>query len=71
MTGRDHAPTRPVPPGEGLVVGGHEVPEAVVTTPRTGVAVGDTSTPQAQPDEVEAEVAGAKRRATAQPVSET
>jgi cell division protease FtsH len=67
MTGREHAPTRPVPPGEGLVVGGHEVPEAVVT-PRTGIA--ETPTPKAQPEEVEAEVAGAKRRSSAQPVPE-
>jgi len=35
MTGHDHAPTRPVPPGEGLVVGGHEVPESVVTAARS------------------------------------
>ncbi|HSS75793.1 MAG TPA: ATP-dependent zinc metalloprotease FtsH [Thermoanaerobaculia bacterium] len=41
MTGRDHAPTRPVPPGEGLVVGGHEVPESVVTAARSA-AVGAT-----------------------------
>ncbi|HEV2845793.1 MAG TPA: ATP-dependent zinc metalloprotease FtsH [Thermoanaerobaculia bacterium] len=67
MTGREHAPTRPVPPGEGLVVGGHEVPEAVVT-PRTGIA--ETPTPKAQPDEVEAEIAGAQRRSSAQPVPE-
>ncbi|HYU36275.1 MAG TPA: ATP-dependent zinc metalloprotease FtsH [Thermoanaerobaculia bacterium] len=31
MTGRDPAPTRPVQPGEGLVVGGHEVPEPVIS----------------------------------------
>jgi cell division protease FtsH len=30
MTGKDHAPTREVPPGEGLVIGGHEVPEVEV-----------------------------------------
>ncbi len=30
MTGRDPAPPRPVPPGEGLVVSGHEVPEPVM-----------------------------------------
>ncbi|HEY9421099.1 MAG TPA: ATP-dependent zinc metalloprotease FtsH [Thermoanaerobaculia bacterium] len=65
MTGREHAPTRPVPPGEGLVVGGHQVPEAIVTPTRAATDV--ITTPQA--DEVEAEVAGAKRRA-AQPVSE-
>ena len=51
------------------MVGGHEVPEAVVTS-RTGIGVSETPTPQAQPDEVEAEVAGAKRRATAQPIPE-
>ena len=38
MTGHDHAPTRPVPPGEGLVVGGHEVPESVVTAARSSAA---------------------------------
>ncbi|MFY9823231.1 MAG: ATP-dependent zinc metalloprotease FtsH [Thermoanaerobaculia bacterium] len=43
MTGHDHAPTRPVPPGEGLVVGGHEVPESVVTAARSA-AVGATNT---------------------------
>jgi cell division protease FtsH len=43
MTGHDHAPTRPVPPGEGLVVGGHEVPESVVTAARS-VAVGASPT---------------------------
>jgi cell division protease FtsH len=31
MTGHEPAPTRPTPPGEGLVVGGHEVPEQVLT----------------------------------------
>ncbi|HKH47105.1 MAG TPA: ATP-dependent zinc metalloprotease FtsH [Thermoanaerobaculia bacterium] len=31
MTGHEPAPTRPTPPGEGLVVGGHEVPEAVIS----------------------------------------
>ncbi len=30
MTGHGPAPTRPVAPGEGLVIGGHEVPENVV-----------------------------------------
>jgi hypothetical protein len=43
MTGHDHAPTRPVPPGEGLVVGGHEVPESVVTAARSA-AVGAAPT---------------------------
>ncbi|HSN88434.1 MAG TPA: ATP-dependent zinc metalloprotease FtsH [Thermoanaerobaculia bacterium] len=64
MTGRDHAPTRPVSPGEGLVVGGHEVPEAVVTAVRTEAAIQET-----QQEEEEAEVASAKRR-TAHPVAE-
>jgi cell division protease FtsH len=67
MTGHDHAPTRPVPPGEGLVVGGHEVPESVVTAARTG-AIGATPTEQPGSADVsdEVEVAGPKRR-TAQP----
>jgi cell division protease FtsH len=30
MTGHGPAPTRPVTPGEGLVIGGHEVPEQVM-----------------------------------------
>jgi len=76
MTGHEHAPTRPVPPGEGLVVGGHEVPESVVTAARTSAAGGiPTEVPGAADvshevaNEVEAEVAGPKRRA-AQPVPE-
>ena len=64
MTGRDHAPTRPVSPGEGLVVGGHEVPEAVVTAVRTEAAI-----QEAQKEEEEAEVASTKRR-SAHPVAE-
>jgi hypothetical protein len=37
LTGHDPAPPRPVAPGEGLVVGGHEVPEPVLTPrPVTG-----------------------------------
>ncbi|MEA2599058.1 MAG: cell division protease FtsH [Acidobacteriota bacterium] len=69
MTGQDHAPTRPVPPGEGLVVGGHEVPESVVTAARAGaVGAPPAEVPGATDvsNEVEAEVAGPKRRA-AQP----
>jgi len=31
MTGHDPAPPRPVAPGEGLIVGGHQVPEAVIS----------------------------------------
>ena len=56
MTGREHAPTRPVPPGEGLVVGGLEVPEAVISP----VAVTHPAGTSGQ--EVDAEVAGAQRR---------
>ncbi len=33
MTGHGSAPTRPVAPGEGLVIGGHEVPESVMQPP--------------------------------------
>ena len=67
MTGHEPAPTRPVPPGEGLVVGGHEVPEAVVSGARTEAAIDGTR--ERQEEEVEAEVTGAKRR-TAQRVPE-
>jgi len=65
LTGHEHAPTRPVPPGEGLVVSGHEVPEAVVTAARTGGS--EAAAPEAK--EEEPEIVGAKRR-TAQPVPE-
>jgi len=68
MTGRDPAPTRPVPPGEGMVVGGHEVPEQVLT-PRNAAPAGDVTTEVVDEEEVEAKVAGAQRRA-AQPVPE-
>jgi cell division protease FtsH len=42
MTGEDPAPTRPVPPGEGLIIGGNEVPEPVMQ-PRSAAApdIGD------------------------------
>jgi cell division protease FtsH len=63
LTGREHAPTRPVSPGEGLVVGGHEVPEAVVSAARSG----GSEAPAPESQEVEPEIAGAKRR-TVQPV---
>ena len=36
MTGHEPAPPRPVPPGEGLVVGGHEVPESVISAAGIG-----------------------------------
>jgi cell division protease FtsH len=61
MTGHEPAPTRPVPPGEGLVIGGHEVPESVVTGARTEAAIEGSR--ERQDEEVEAEVAGAKHRA--------
>jgi cell division protease FtsH len=67
MTGHEPAPTRPVAPGEGLVIGGHEVPEAVVTGARTEAAIDGSR--ERQDEEVEAEVAGARRRA-AQRVAE-
>jgi cell division protease FtsH len=69
LTGREPAPPRPVPPGEGLVVGGHDVPEAVVSShPASGAeAAKPESKEEVEP--VEPEVAGAKRRA-AQPVPE-
>ncbi len=72
MTGHEPAPTRPVPPGEGLVVGGHEVPEAGAhPRRRPGQPLGgrdrrraEAQTADAQPAdaEVEPEVAGSQRR---------
>ncbi len=61
MTGHEPAPTRPVSPGEGLIVGGHEVPEAVVSPVRSGGS--GAAAPEEETKEVEPEVAGAKRRA--------
>ncbi len=43
MTGRDHAPTREVPPGEGLVIGGHEVPEVEIVPSSVRTGAGDIS----------------------------
>jgi cell division protease FtsH len=56
MTGHGPAPTRPVPPGEGLIIGGHEVPEQVMQ-PRS-VTPTDVHAPQEEPEpsEVETEV---------------
>ncbi|HXO20607.1 MAG TPA: ATP-dependent zinc metalloprotease FtsH [Thermoanaerobaculia bacterium] len=82
MTGQDHAPTRPVPPGEGLYIGS-QGPETVVAPPAAALSNpsdrGDASdradradvsdrapAPAGKEEEVEAEVAGAQRR-TAQP----
>jgi cell division protease FtsH len=69
LTGREPAPPRPVPPGEGLVVGGHDVPEAVVSGHRAGGAEAAKPEAKEEVEPVEPEVAGAKRRA-AQPVPE-
>ena len=60
MTGHDHAPTRPVPPGEGLIIGGHQVPESVVTTAH-GTSVDAGEDVSRVPAEIEAEVATPKR----------
>jgi cell division protease FtsH len=76
MTGQDHAPTRPAPPGEGLYIG-QEGPETVATAP-VPVIANAANTPNAsnsghaatQPEQEveagEAELAGAQRR-NAQP----
>jgi cell division protease FtsH len=63
MTGHGPAPTRPTPPGEGLVVGGHEVPEPVLT-PRT------LDVSPAVAEETEPEVASTQRRVQQAPVPE-
>jgi cell division protease FtsH len=68
MTGREHAPTREVPPGEGLVIGGYDVPEAVITTAHAGGSEVPEKTPE-EAKEPEPEIAGAKRR-SAHPVAE-
>jgi cell division protease FtsH len=76
MTGHEPAPTRPVPPGEGLIVGGHQVPEAVVSPaarnpnpagPAAPAAAPAEAEAEAQEEEAEAEVAGAKRRVALTP----
>ncbi|HEY7215467.1 MAG TPA: ATP-dependent zinc metalloprotease FtsH [Thermoanaerobaculia bacterium] len=72
MTGHEPAPTREVPPGEGLVIGGHEVPEAVITAVRTGgseVPEKAKEKEEAKEPEPEPQIAGAKRR-SARPVTE-
>jgi cell division protease FtsH len=77
MTGREPVPPRPAPPGEGLVIGGHEVPEEVMVlgsgtaaeTPASDVHFPDTHSPDAHSQEAkteEAEVAGAQRRTARQ-----
>jgi len=63
MTGHDYLPSGHLPPGEGLIVGGLEPPEAVISAPAAA-----TPPPDVQ-EEVDAEVAGANRR-SAQPVAE-
>jgi cell division protease FtsH len=68
LTGREHAPTRPVPPGEGLVVGG-PTPESVVSPAHQGGSEPSKPSPEVEEeDEIEAKVAGARR--SAHPVSE-
>jgi cell division protease FtsH len=71
MTGHEPAPPRPAPAGEGLVIGGHEVPEEVVSPAAVGggALAGASSDVETEVRDVEAEVAGAKRR-SAQPVAE-
>jgi cell division protease FtsH len=64
MTGHEPTPPRPAPPGEGLVIGGHEVPEEVVTL-GSPVTASDVETEVRD----EAEVAGTQRRAV-RPVPE-
>jgi cell division protease FtsH len=70
MTGHEPAPTREVPPGEGLVIGGYEVPEAVISAPHAGGSeVPEKAQEEAKEPEPEPEIAGAKRR-SARPVAE-
>ena len=69
MTGHDHAPTRPVAPGEGLVIGGNEVPESVVTGPHAGVA-SSADTPDVELEAREEEITAGAQLRTAQPVAE-
>jgi cell division protease FtsH len=76
MTGHEPPPHREAPPGEGLVIGGQQVPEVEVSN----AARGDAAHGDAQSDvhievrdeaeaQTEPEIAGAKRR-TVQPVAE-
>jgi cell division protease FtsH len=80
MTGQEPPPHREVPPGEGLVIGGQQVPEVEVVNAGRGDGVHTGGTEATQGDvhvevrdeaevQAEAEIAGAKRR-TAQPVAE-
>jgi cell division protease FtsH len=69
LTGREPATPRPVPAGEGLVVGGHEVPEPVLTPRAVATAEAPAHVKEAEEEEEEpAEVASAQRR-TAQPAT--
>jgi cell division protease FtsH len=66
MTGQEPAPTRQAPPGEGLVISGHGVPEPVLT-PRPAMVSEAASEAADEPEAVpEPEVANAQRR-TARP----
>jgi cell division protease FtsH len=49
MTGQDHAPTRPAPPGEGLYIG-QEGPETVATAPVPVIANSANAANTAQPE---------------------
>src|SRR6185436_9603187 len=62
MTGHGPAPTRPVSPGEGLIIGGHEVPEQVMQ-PRS---VTPAAQEEPEPSEVETEVGAEVAHSTAQ-----
>jgi cell division protease FtsH len=62
MTGHGPAPTRPVPPGEGLVVGGQQVPEAVIS-PRP------ISSPAPGSGKDKDDITGVPAPATSSPVS--
>ncbi|HEY0510810.1 MAG TPA: AAA family ATPase, partial [Thermoanaerobaculia bacterium] len=79
MTGREPAPPREVPPGEGLVIGGQEVPEVEVVSPAalgTGAAAAaadtspDIETEVREKEVREAEIAGATRRTAQVPEPE-
>ena len=81
MTGKEPARPREAPPGEGLVIGGHEVPEVEISSPAasgTGSSLGsaapaDDVRTEVHDDvaaKVEAEIAGAKRRTAQVPEPE-
>jgi cell division protease FtsH len=77
LTGQEPPPHREVPPGEGLVIGGQQVPEVEVSNVGRGDGIhGDATKGDVHVEvrdeaeaQAEAEIAGAKRR-TVQPVAE-